>query len=189
MILKVIPQWFLSDSSGDPPRPPRCILPIASSLLIIITTCHQVIHYFYRLKNQRKIPFKILQSFSNMSPQNIISKKNPIVRLLYPLVHPGHYNTYSPYLTYSLGHPAIPYTPNLQVRLASRQIYLYPLTFTATFNTWPIRLATLPYHTPQICRWDLHRNKYIRILSLSLLDLFAWPPRHTIHLLRKKCIF
>ena len=75
MILKVIPQWFLSDSSGDPPRPPRCILPIASSLLIIITTCHQVIHYFYRVKNQRKIPFKILQSFSNMSPQNIISKK------------------------------------------------------------------------------------------------------------------
>ena len=39
------------------------------------------------------------------------------LRFLYPLIHPGHYNTYSPYLTYSIGHPSIPYTPNLQVML------------------------------------------------------------------------
>ena len=52
--------------------------------------------------------------------QKYLKTKDTLIvflRLLYPLIHPGHYNTYSPYLTYSIGHPSIPYTPNLQVML------------------------------------------------------------------------
>ena len=38
----------------------------------------------------------------------------------FPLVHPGHYNTYSPYLTYSLQGPYLPYTPNQRFSPYSR---------------------------------------------------------------------
>jgi len=78
----------------------------------------------------------------------LCSSSSPLAtRLLYPLVHPGHYNTYSPYLTYSIGHSPIPYTPNLRFgpysRYSSDGTELEGLE-EPSLNGWPSSTLALP---------------------------------------------
>ena len=70
-------------------------------------------------QTQASLPTALSHNYKNYAKIFEYKRYTLIVflRLLYPLIHPGHYNTYSPYLTYSIGHPSIPYTPNLQVML------------------------------------------------------------------------
>ena len=131
---------YCGDFEGDSSRSSWCVLSSASPLLLLITPCHQVkfllfgniylllplcqisltlfditCHLYGRSPCQEgKIPCHKITNHSHFC-ENKQMTLNFVVRLLYPLVHPGHYNTYSPYLTYSIGRSPIPYTPNLRV--------------------------------------------------------------------------
>merc|ERR1712008_498205 len=64
-----------------------------------------------------------------------------------PLLHPGHYNTFPPYLAYSLHHPFSPYSPNPPFlpypRYSPDRTSLEGLE-DPTIQGWPSSTLTLP---------------------------------------------